>query len=166
MPFRVTEVQPTPNPNAAKFVLDRPVSQQPVSYLNSAAAKDDPLARSLFAIPGVSSAPASVAVDPSTSWSRSGASKIMVNHTKNVPKNPMHTYGATRPRTSLPVGGAATGGGIVSASGAGAGFGSAGRSRTVSGGIVSARTVVPSCGQNRASGPSSAWQVGQFTRSP
>jgi len=53
--FRVIEIQPTPNPNAAKFVLDRPVSQQPVSFLNSSAAKDDPLARQLFAIPGVSS---------------------------------------------------------------------------------------------------------------
>ena len=55
MGFRVVEIQPTPNPNAAKFVLDRPVSQQPMSFFNSSAAQDFPLARALFAIPGVSS---------------------------------------------------------------------------------------------------------------
>ena len=53
--YRVIEIQPTPNPNAAKFVLDRPVSQRPVSFLNSSAATDSPLVRNLFAIPGVSS---------------------------------------------------------------------------------------------------------------
>ena len=55
MGFRVVEIQPTPNPNAAKFVLDRPVSQQPLSFFNAAAASDYPLAKKLFAIPGVSS---------------------------------------------------------------------------------------------------------------
>jgi hypothetical protein len=53
--FRVIEIQPTPNPNAVKFVLDRPVSQQPMSFFNAAAANDFPLAKRLFAIPGVSS---------------------------------------------------------------------------------------------------------------
>jgi hypothetical protein len=53
--FRVLRIEPTPNPNAAKFVLDRPVSQQPMSFFNSSAAKDFPLAKRLFAIPGVSS---------------------------------------------------------------------------------------------------------------
>ena len=55
MGFRVLEIQPTPNPNAAKFVLDRAVSEQPLSFFNSSAAMDYPLAKSLFAIPGVSS---------------------------------------------------------------------------------------------------------------
>ena len=55
MGFRVLEIQPTPNPNAAKFVLDRPVTQQPMSFFNSSAAMDYPLAKELFAIPGVSS---------------------------------------------------------------------------------------------------------------
>ena len=55
MAFRVREIQPTPNPNALKFVLDRPVSQQPTSFFNAAAAKDHPLATSLFAIEGVAS---------------------------------------------------------------------------------------------------------------
>jgi hypothetical protein len=55
MGFRVIEIQPTPNPNAMKFVLDRPVSQQPMSFFNAAAANDFPLAKRLFEIPGVSS---------------------------------------------------------------------------------------------------------------
>jgi hypothetical protein len=55
MAFRVVEVQPTPNPNALKFMLDREISQRPTSYLEAGAATDDPIARELFAIPGVSS---------------------------------------------------------------------------------------------------------------
>ncbi|MEO6435687.1 MAG: NifU N-terminal domain-containing protein [Tepidisphaeraceae bacterium] len=55
MGFKVLEIQPTPNPNAFKFVLDRSVSQQPLSFFNVAAAKDHPLASKLFGIDGVSS---------------------------------------------------------------------------------------------------------------
>ena len=55
MGFRVTEIQPTPNPNAAKFILDRSVAAQPTSFFNAEAAKDHPLASALFAIEGVSS---------------------------------------------------------------------------------------------------------------
>jgi hypothetical protein len=55
MAFQVSEIQPTPNPNAAKFILDRPVSDRPTSFLNPAAADGHPLATKLFAIPGVSS---------------------------------------------------------------------------------------------------------------
>ena len=55
MGFRVVEIQPTPNPNAAKFVLDRSVSAQPMSFFNASAAKDHPLAAALFTIDGVQS---------------------------------------------------------------------------------------------------------------
>ena len=55
MPFDVTDIQPTPNPNAAKFMLDRPISEGPVSFLSADQAQDHPIARALFAIPGVSS---------------------------------------------------------------------------------------------------------------
>lgn len=55
MSFQVREVQATPNPNAAKFVLDQPVTQQPMSFFNAQAAKGHELAEKLFAIPGVSS---------------------------------------------------------------------------------------------------------------
>ena len=55
MPFRVSEIQPTPNPNAAKFILDRPVAEQPTSFFRASDAEGFPLAEKLFEIPGVSS---------------------------------------------------------------------------------------------------------------
>jgi NFU1 iron-sulfur cluster scaffold homolog, mitochondrial len=55
MPFDVTEIQPTPNPNAVKFMLNRPISEGSVSFLSPDEAQDHPIAQRLFAIPGVSS---------------------------------------------------------------------------------------------------------------
>src|SRR5205823_3854221 len=55
MPFKVQEIQPTPNPDALKFILDQPISERPVSFFNAAAAKDHPQAKQLFDIQGVSS---------------------------------------------------------------------------------------------------------------
>ena len=55
MPFSVNDIQPTPNPNAAKFLLDREIVDQPTSFFDAGAAKDHPIANRLFAIPGVSS---------------------------------------------------------------------------------------------------------------
>src|SRR5262249_49238956 len=55
MAFAVREIQPTPNPNAAKFILDRPVSDRPMSFFNAASAKGHVVAEELFVIPGVSS---------------------------------------------------------------------------------------------------------------
>ena len=54
MPWRVREIQATPNPNAAKFMLDQPVSERPTSFFSAHAAKSHPLAAQLFAIEGVS----------------------------------------------------------------------------------------------------------------
>ncbi len=55
MAFKVQEIQATPNPNAAKFVLDRPIAEQPMSFFNAASARGHALAEQLFAIQGVSS---------------------------------------------------------------------------------------------------------------
>ena len=55
MAFRVTEIQPTPNPNAAKFVLDRRISDAPTSFLSAEQATNHPIAQRLFAITGVAS---------------------------------------------------------------------------------------------------------------
>lgn len=54
LPFSISEVQPTPNPNATKYVLDRSISDRPTSFFDAASAKDHPVASRLFAIPGVS----------------------------------------------------------------------------------------------------------------
>lgn len=53
MPFKVTQVQPTPNPNAVKLTLDRVITDRPVSFLNAASGKEHPIASKLFAIPGI-----------------------------------------------------------------------------------------------------------------
>src|SRR5688500_15742511 len=53
MPFTVLEIQSTPNPNAAKFVLDRSITDQPVSFLHAGEAGGHPIASKLFEIPGV-----------------------------------------------------------------------------------------------------------------
>lgn len=53
MGFKVQSVEATPNPNAKKFMLDRPISETAQSFFNVDAAKDHPLASSLFAIEGV-----------------------------------------------------------------------------------------------------------------
>ncbi len=55
MAFRVREIQPTPNPNAVKLILDRPVSEQSTSFFNAGAAEGHPIASRLFGIAGVSS---------------------------------------------------------------------------------------------------------------
>ena len=47
-------IQGTPNPNAAKFVLDRPVpGDGSRSYFDATSAEGDPLARHLFSLDGV-----------------------------------------------------------------------------------------------------------------
>ena len=55
MGFEVAEIQPTPNPNAMKFVLDRKVAERPVSFFDANAARGHAVATMLFAIPGVCS---------------------------------------------------------------------------------------------------------------
>ena len=55
MAFKVIDIQPTPNPNAAKFILDGKISDQPTSFFNADQAKDHALASKLFAINGVAS---------------------------------------------------------------------------------------------------------------
>jgi hypothetical protein len=55
MPFEVLEIEPTPNPNAAKFILDKTIASAPTSFFNAAAAAGHPVAAKLFEIDGVSS---------------------------------------------------------------------------------------------------------------
>jgi NFU1 iron-sulfur cluster scaffold homolog, mitochondrial len=55
MAFKVIEVQSTPNPNANKYLLDKPITEKPRSYFNAAAASADAVAEKLFGIAGVTS---------------------------------------------------------------------------------------------------------------
>src|SRR5262245_26656687 len=53
--MKVTSIQPTPNPNAFKFLCDRPLARpgQTISYPTPEDARSDVLAQGLFAVPGV-----------------------------------------------------------------------------------------------------------------
>ena len=53
MPYAITQFQPTPNPHALKCILDHALPDPPRSFRSADQAGDDPLARALFAIPGV-----------------------------------------------------------------------------------------------------------------
>lgn len=53
MPYDVTKFESTPNPNAVKCWLDRPISDRPRSFLNAQMAAEDPIASALFEQAGV-----------------------------------------------------------------------------------------------------------------
>ena len=55
MPFKVVEVQGTPNPNAMKFVVDGMICEGALSFFNAGSAAGYPLAERLFGIEGVRS---------------------------------------------------------------------------------------------------------------
>ena len=55
MGFTIKEIQPTPNPNAAKFVLDGQITAQPMSFLTPEQGAGHPIAAQLFGIKGVTS---------------------------------------------------------------------------------------------------------------
>ena len=53
MAYHITEFEATPNPNAVKCWLDRPISERPQSFLNAQMAAAHPIAAALFAEAGV-----------------------------------------------------------------------------------------------------------------
>lgn len=53
MPYRVIRYEETPNPNALKCILDRPISAHPRSFRGPESAGDDEAARALFSVKGV-----------------------------------------------------------------------------------------------------------------
>ena len=55
MSLKVTEIQPTPNPNALKFLLSSVISDRPISFLNALEGQSHPIAAQLFEIKGVAS---------------------------------------------------------------------------------------------------------------
>lgn len=55
MALRVTDVHPTPNPNALKYSLDGKICETPVSFFNAVEGRDHRIAGRLFAIKGVES---------------------------------------------------------------------------------------------------------------
>lgn len=53
MGFTIVEFESTPNPNAVKIWLDRPISDGPRGFLNAQMAAADPIACALFEQAGI-----------------------------------------------------------------------------------------------------------------
>ncbi len=53
MGFTIIDIENTPNPNALKFNLDKPISRGTLSYLDAGSGSSHPIAAALFAIDGV-----------------------------------------------------------------------------------------------------------------
>lgn len=73
MPIRITQFQPTPNPNAVKCVIDHRLPDTPRSYFNRDQVDSDPLAARLFDIPGITNiliheSFITVGKDPAADW--------------------------------------------------------------------------------------------------
>lgn len=73
MPITSIDFQDTPNPNAIKCVVDRPIADSPRSYFSKDQSAADPLAAGLFDIPGVTNVLilgnfVTVSKRPETTW--------------------------------------------------------------------------------------------------
>jgi NFU1 iron-sulfur cluster scaffold homolog, mitochondrial len=74
MAIAVREIQPTPNPNAMKFVLDQKICDGPASFYSLEQAKGHTLATRLLSISGVSNVMllgdfVTVGKEPQARWS-------------------------------------------------------------------------------------------------
>jgi hypothetical protein len=72
MPYIITRIEPTPNPNARKLIVE-PSPGAIRSFFTAEDAQDDPLGRAIFAIPSITNVLIhtkfiSVCVSPGTSW--------------------------------------------------------------------------------------------------
>ena len=94
MSFTVREVQPTPNPNALKFVLDGQITQERLSFAHPPP-HDHPLASRLFEIAGVESLLilgdfVTVVKNPGVKWSSITAKvkKVLAASLPDLPRQP------------------------------------------------------------------------------
>lgn len=89
---RVRSFQPTPNPNALKCVLDRPIDGPIRSYRTPVEVGSDPLAVALFGVPGVSAVLISgewltVNKSPDADWAsvKSGVQRVLADVPGGLP---------------------------------------------------------------------------------
>ena len=114
--MKVTSIQPTPNPNAFKFLVDQPLAKAGESraYAKPEQARTDVLAQGLFAIPGVDTLFfcenfATVSMTPQADW-RAVAEQVTRLLESHVPEDlPPAANGAAGagddPLATLPKGG-------------------------------------------------------------
>lgn len=94
MPYSILRFEPTPNPNAVKCILDRPLSDPPRSFRSADQVGDDPIGRALFAVPGVAGLLLSggwltVNKHPEADWPRvkAGVQQVLAAAADSRPEN-------------------------------------------------------------------------------
>jgi Fe-S cluster biogenesis protein NfuA len=120
--MKVSSIQPTPNPNAFKFLVDRPLAKpgQTLAYGKPEQARQDVLAQGLFAVPGVETLFfcdnfVTVSMTAQADWRAVAeqVTRLLESHIGDeIPAaaahehhEPAHGHGADNPLASLPKGG-------------------------------------------------------------
>jgi Fe-S cluster biogenesis protein NfuA len=108
--MNVTSIQPTPNPNAFKFLCDRPLVQRGLtrSYGAPEDARTDVLAQAMFAIPGVETLFfcenfATVSMTPQADWRQVAeqVTRLLETHEPEIDAAAADATGATAERDPL-----------------------------------------------------------------
>lgn len=112
--MKVTSIQPTPNPNAFKFLVDRPLAKpgQSLAYSKPEQARQDVLAQGMFAIPGIETLFfcdnfVTASMTPQADW-RSVAeqvTRLLESHIMDEEQPPPPDHGDEDPLAKLPKGG-------------------------------------------------------------
>ena len=119
--MKVSSIQPTPNPNAFKFLVDRPLAKpgQTLAYAKPEQARSDVLAQGLFAVPGVETLFfcdnfVTVSMTAQADWRAVAeqVTRLLESHIGDeIPAAPAHDHGhahdhdADNPLATLPKGG-------------------------------------------------------------
>ena len=121
--MKVRSIQPTPNPNAFKFLVDRPLAKpgQTLAYAKPEQARSDVLAQGLFAVPGVETLFfcdnfVTVSMTAQADWRTVAeqVTRLLESHIGDeIPAAPAHEHehehehghGADNPLATLPKGG-------------------------------------------------------------
>jgi NFU1 iron-sulfur cluster scaffold homolog, mitochondrial len=113
--MKVSSIQPTPNPNAFKFLVDQPLAKpgQSLAYAKPEQARNDVLAQGLFAIPGVETLFfcdnfVTVSMTPQADWRALAeqVTRLLESHIADAPAMAPDAGGVTGdPLATLPKGG-------------------------------------------------------------
>jgi Fe-S cluster biogenesis protein NfuA len=114
--MKVSSIQPTPNPNAFKFLVDQPLAKpgQSLAYSKPEQAQKDVLAQGMFAIPGIDTLFfcdnfVTVSMTPQADWRAVAeqVTRLLESHIADgiQPPPPDHGDDAANPLSTLPKGG-------------------------------------------------------------
>jgi Fe-S cluster biogenesis protein NfuA len=112
--MKVSSIQPTPNPNAFKFLVDIPLAKpgQNLSYGKPEDARQDVLAQAMFAIPGVATLFfcenfVTVSMTPQADWRAVAeqVTRLLETHVVDTPAAPAATDENHDPLAFVPKGG-------------------------------------------------------------